>query len=1500
MKNTFVKVLSIVMALMMVVGTFSTLAVFAEDKCEHTKGVLVEKHDPTCAEVGYSVWKCDLCGENWQPEDEVKLPSADLHKYEDVDAVEANCLTNAFSAGKKCVNPGCGDVLEGCVEAVGTRVEHQFVATITEADCLNPGKVVRTCKICNLTAEKIKDDGKYMGGQAWLDKYEAEWKEEIKTPALNPDHANLTWTVVEAPKQVEGDCLAGKAEGFCEVCKTVIRTAEIPAIHTEYTLNPENHDCGEYDSTVKACENCHKILTPNADEHKMENAGKHENTTPIFATPNGDYDYETTVDGLSLPEKPEGGKFTLVELKGYGYEVGDTLATEATCDKPGSALVQCECGAIFTKVLEADHDYTGVAYEYNEPKECTQAYTKTRECNNCDYVDIVVLVEAAETECNLVVVPHDAEVAQGEKKSKLPGCTTNGYTYSKCENKTCMGDACTADLTNAYVDAVGHNWSAPVLVSGICNGGVYRKFCTTENCDGGENKAECAVEGCTHGDVATCTMSGDVVAQPETITDCAWGAKVTVAATCHAVAYSYIPCTVCDNEKERADVEGSVVNPDNHVYATDAQLKAFVEGEIDEDVLEAKYADVDEAEREAAYWLGEFGIEGFDKGVASTCTVAGKIHIKCIYCSMDVADTAKTVVAPLKDHTPIPGAGVEKDSNGAFVRVIESAIEMKCDTVGYAADGEYCSVCGLEKKAPTKTTFDPTDVNQINSHKGTVTLYKAYEATCEKAGYSIYDTTCCGRVTVATSDGVAEHRYTKVYGYDDADCLNDGHHAYLGCVWCGKFKTMIDENAEPAAAYACTCGMDVNHLELALVENYIIPALGHDFTSEDAKIPAVRSTCDRYGDDSTKWNKAGTYEYYDCTRCDYTKFGDKVYSDSAEDREAFELAIAEPAHYGKYLQFFKGADATCTENAIIEGTYCTVCEKDAWIDPDTKTNHEGTTVDLPINLVMGEDSQYDILDCTKDTCIVTRCTKCGWYEADYDEAINTAHNFPADWTPVDAAQNQTCYVDSKKVKQCEDCVNGKLEEVTTKATGHYTTKGVTGGEKFFFDYSCNKINDFKDYECDVCYQSYIELLGVNGENVVHDEVKIDIPATCTEGGIYVLKCRNNCNFTDDAFKKYNLESVNITTNDLGGHKPNHEDSVIIEDLAPTLEQDGRFVYVCGVCGETITEIIAASLAVDSVIVPEYEVYSSGNVVNAIVSITADEFSFNTLTIDVISGLKLVDFEMLASFDVNVSAFINADGDVVIFAEDTLTGDYQNATFAGGENVALIKLTFAISKFAAGEYTFATEIKTAEIYNADEEALEAVNLVDADEDETAKITVTAPGNFNGDKNIDARDLASFLPALANAVLSGEVENKYDLNNDGKVDFTDVAGLRAYIADGLSLKSYLAMTGEDVDAALASNAAPVFVDNNGAIINLDESTRKMLFANAMKAVIDTYTVDEYTALCEKVGAEDLTSLIGIIVKLASQEAIEEPTVEYRSIVFTASVVYIRGARVETINY
>jgi hypothetical protein len=133
--------------------------------------------------------------------------------------------------------------------------------------------------------------------------------------------------------------------------------------------------------------------------------------------------------------------------------------------------------------------------------------------------------------------------------------------------------------------------------------------------------------------------------------------------------------------------------------------------------------------------------------------------------------------------------------------------------------------------------------------------------------------------------------------------------------------------------------------------------------------------------------------------------------------------------------------------------------------------------------------------------------------------------------------------------------------------------------------------------------------------------------------------------------------------------------------------------------------------------------------------------------------------------------------------------------------------------------------------------------------------------------------------------GTVENKYDLNNDGSVDFDDVAGLRAYIADGQSLKSYLAMIGEDVDAALAAKSAPSITG-----VATDD---KVLFDAAMKAVIESgkFTTEDYIALCINLEVETLEDVVSSIIKIAIQEAINEPNEANRDVRFTVDTVYIR---------
>ena len=692
MKNTFVKVLSMMMALMMVVGILTVVPATAAG-CNHTKGELVEEKskEPTCIAWGYSTYICGLCGEEW--ETDAVAPTAANHSYVDQKEVPADCFTNYISAGKKCEY--CGKVLEGCKEVAGTRLDHQFVGEITPATCTTNKKLVYTCKICNKDAETIKDKGLYIGytegdsasKTAWLTKYNAEWKfVEYAGTALNANHADLEWTMVVSPS-----CTPGKAEGFCKKCNQVIRETVIPAIHsTPYEVNPHNHSCAEYPAGVYKCSVCQAVLTPNAQ--KNPNYGKHTATTPVLSL-------DVPVNPYNLPTKPvTGGKFSMEELRYYGYDVNQILGKKPTCTTEGYQLVQCACGAIFNETIEkANHNYGGAGYTYVNPTNCTEAYYKTRTCitPNCGYKDTVILAAAANAGHNMVVVPSNTPGVAPENKSQDATCTQIGYTYRKCTNVDCMGNACGAFVKDTYVDPNGHAWGNPYWVSGSCDASpVYNKKCSVCNTPEVVPASQLTAAQKAH----------------------AWGAEVTVAPTCQEPEYKYVPCTVCGAWKDNPTkthnyTQGSQKNPANHVYASAAELKAFVEA-YDNDKTHTS----DDA----------LGIIGFNGSKKSSCTVAGELNIKCKYCSMDTADSRKTVAAPKADHDYVLASKANYNNSGAFTGLTTTAIPVKCNQTGYNADGEFCVECGNQKKAPTTIGFNAAaaTLDQMEAyHNGTITWH---------------------------------------------------------------------------------------------------------------------------------------------------------------------------------------------------------------------------------------------------------------------------------------------------------------------------------------------------------------------------------------------------------------------------------------------------------------------------------------------------------------------------------------------------------------------------------------------------------------------------------------------------------------------------------------------------------------------------------------------------------------------------------------------------------
>ena len=1325
MKNTFVKVLSFVMALMMVVGTFSTLAVFAADEHVHTKGELVETKAPTCKEFGFTTYLCGECGEEWSTDP--VAPSAEYHAYEDKEAQAATCMQNAKEAAKVCKY--CEKTPDGkdWPEVEGTRLLHNIVGKYTAATCDAAAKTEYSCTICGLTVAKIAEKNgfadeaqaaKFLSG-AWNTVYGTRDDEQAK----NPGHTELTWKIVVAPV----NCQKGLAEGYCEYCKTVVRTSEIPEIHNPVEVNPKNHACAQYPAGVEVCKDCGKVLTADAKEN--EKYGKHEKTTAVC-------DYGTVIDAANLPEKPVTGEtFTIAELKEFGFNVGDKIGVAPTCTTEGNMLVQCECGEIFIKtVAKSDHRYTA-SYEYKAPTNCTEAYTKVRTCANagCDHKDIVVVKAAANTAHNMVVVPSNSDAAN---KSVDATCVSIGYTYRECTNKDCMGNACGTSEKINYVDALGHTYGDPYFKAnqtGVnCTTGVWEKKCVT--CDG---KLDGGVV------VVTAENTKDWKA-PE----CKWGEKVTVAATCAAVAYEYVPCTVCGAKKDIKDVEGSKKDATNHVYPeidTIAKVLALV--------AEGK-----------AEWVAN---------TASTCKTAGQVILHCTNPDCADVDTTKVATAPLAEHTWLENVSkVEWNDNGTFKSANYDQINATCKAVGYKANGKICKICQKVDKAPEQIAINP------NAHT-LVSKINTFDATCQAAGYETWNTSCGhGVVKVLTGDGKpVACKYTKddgsdnVIAYQAPTCLEDGHHAYVGCVWCKSYK----QNGMVQDIEACGCKANpteadkTNHKDLALVENYTIAALGHDFSVEVKK---VEETCD----------KPGTEKYFTCKNgCGYAKYGDKVYSTSDADKKALALDIAIAPHYGQYKQFFKAAAATCTSKEIVEGTYCTKCQKDTWFTGETLPHdYEYFYVNYP-----GVSANYD---CTQDYCLVIRCTVCGKTEVDYEPATKTAHEYASDWTLLEPATNELCYKDTIQYKKCKNC-DARIEEVKTKATGHYTTDGIEGGAKTYFDLNCNKISDFFGKKCDVCKITVSEASILSGHYVVkHNVVKIQEAETCTTDGINVNFCKN-CNYTDNSALLDYAYNVNETIDEIDGHTIGN----VLEDT------DTYTKYMCSVCGAEFT--VAKEVAVNLDVVTDATVVAAGSTVTVTVNATVSTLTFSQLFVNVNTNgaFEITDVKLVAAFEgANVHADQTKSG-FVLYTENSAAGEPVFATLSG-EDVALVTLTLTAAQFANGEYAV-TAVADKALVGFDEEGEEDIIRLQG-KSEKATLTVTNLGDLNGDSIIGVSDIQALIPTVTAAVAAGTYNANADLNKDGAVDQFDVAAIRLFMKKGFTAAAYIEMIGEDLDAAIAS--------------------------------------------------------------------------------------------------
>ena len=284
MKNTFVKVLSLVMALTMIMSTL-VLTVSAEDAHAHTKGDVVGEAVPaTCATYGYTIYVCEECGEEFAADVTPKLD----HKYVDVPEVPATCTQTGTTAHSACELCGALNPDVDAPEVIDT-LDHEYVIKIKQGDCESGGEVYYECKNC---AKKGAVLGSFNEADGHAMVYVITKAPDCKAPGtakyfcadcdlvfdniyVAPSTADNAHKWAERPK--EGGCAEDYTETYCTVCGDIksatgaylahnfqpLAALDDWALNNDYTDVAKDSTCTEQGYVLKACTN------PGCNEHDI-------------------------------------------------------------------------------------------------------------------------------------------------------------------------------------------------------------------------------------------------------------------------------------------------------------------------------------------------------------------------------------------------------------------------------------------------------------------------------------------------------------------------------------------------------------------------------------------------------------------------------------------------------------------------------------------------------------------------------------------------------------------------------------------------------------------------------------------------------------------------------------------------------------------------------------------------------------------------------------------------------------------------------------------------------------------------------------------------------------------------------------------------------------------------------------------------------------------------------------------------------------------------------
>lgn len=762
MKNTIIKVLSVVMAMVFAFGSCLVAVSAAEPACDHANAVVYGKVEASCETWGYTLYECPDCENFFFTEDEVNelIPPhcfSDGFAWKDVATVDATCVAKGYTT-KTC--SVCDNVIiEEFGEIDPDGHKYGDWETTTESTCTGEGLEERTCELCGDVDKKDVD----ALGHNWVadeDKVEAPTCKAEGSMPYHCTECDATREVViakcghlyEFRTEKKGACgVQGWAAGnYCKWCGIhdgngtgyyPLEQHEIDENAADTTVIPAT--CLDAGSMTGTCTNCGaKNVTAviPALGHEWERPGAHDAAITVTA---GCLTWGYELFGCADCAE------TIVKNKvaPLGHHlIADPNATPVppTCDKAGGIKLIC--------------DRTWITWDYK---------TNTYKNMSCDYTDV-------EEDPAHPALGHDTV----DVIAVAPTCTTPGNT---------AGVRCTrcTYTTVTVIPALGHT---PV-----------KYICTELSL----MDVKCSVCGAYIPDGNGVPQIGVTIVLDEGAAEShIWTSTVVTPAGCESIGWMKYTCKYCGYSYEQAIpalghdhvIEYKAPNCTETGYKTDKCRRCGTQ------FVEEFYPIVPDA---------HVGVKDTQNSYDPTCTTGGKEIGVCELCSLPYE---KLLDATGHNYVTVEGYPAECGKVGYEdgVQCTECGdwkIPMKeipalehdweefdevpadCENAGVGA-GKTCKICDLSVGFAVLPALNPGHLNLSEDHPD------ENDATCANGGMYGYDYHGCPYCDYAEIDNfeyAPEHDWSVPTNFG-VTCTEDGY-TYSVCNACGEEKIVITDKA---------------------------------------------------------------------------------------------------------------------------------------------------------------------------------------------------------------------------------------------------------------------------------------------------------------------------------------------------------------------------------------------------------------------------------------------------------------------------------------------------------------------------------------------------------------------------------------------------------------------------------------------------------------------------------------------------------------------------------